>query len=227
MCWANGFMVHDRGAIPVVWWDTSVPYENAAHTQEEWVARGTEHIALCEHPATITLGTSASPSDLLLSRIAYDRMGITIHECPRGGKATWHGPGQLVVYPVLNLRQRDITIHGYLRMLEQTVVDVCASFGITAQSVEGKTGIWVEDRKIGFIGVRVRRGFSFHGLSLNITPQHEAFQRIVPCGMPGLHVTSVQEEATEPVPALRQIGDILVDRLQSGILAQHPLVRTA
>ncbi len=193
--------------LPVFRWDTSFPYEDAARTQEEWVADGREALILCEHPPTITLGTAASSSDLAFAPLYYERMGIPLLKSPRGGKATYHGPGQLVGYPILNLRQRGITIHEYLRFLETLMIQICETYGLAAQRIEGKAGCWIGEKKIGFIGVRIRKGFAFHGFSLNVTPQHEAFRLIVPCGMPDLHVTSLAEELGGIAPDLWSVAD--------------------
>ena len=180
--------------IPVLFWDTTVSYEETVHRQEAFVREEQETLVFCEHPPTITLGTATESGDLLFPKIYYERQGITIVPSPRGGKATYHGPGQLVCYPIINLRKRSMTIHAHLRLLEEIMLRLCALNEVRAQTIAGKTGVWVEERKIGFIGVRVRRGFVFHGCSLNITPQRDAFRMIVPCGMPQLHVTSLEEE---------------------------------
>lgn len=193
--------------LPVSRWDTSFPYEDAARTQEEWVAEGREALILCEHPPTITLGTAATADDLAFSSLYYARMGIPVLKSPRGGKATYHGPGQLVGYPLLNLRQRGITIHDYLRFLETLMIRLCGEYGIAAKRIEGKAGCWIGEKKIGFIGVRVRKGFAFHGFSLNVTPQHDAFRLIVPCGMPDLYVTSLSEELGGDTPDLWSVAD--------------------
>ncbi|MDP8243452.1 MAG: lipoyl(octanoyl) transferase LipB [Candidatus Hinthialibacter antarcticus] len=169
-------------------------YAEVERFQESKVDCGEETLALCEHPPTITLGTATQDGDLLLPDEAYQKLGIVVHPVRRGGQATFHGPGQLVAYPILNLRERGLTIHTYLRFLEELLVEFCDDYGIEAQTIAGKTGVWVQDRKLAFIGVRVRKGFCFHGCSVNVTPQHEAFQRIVPCGMANLTVTSLQEE---------------------------------
>jgi lipoyl(octanoyl) transferase len=154
---------------------------------------------LCEHPATITLGTGATADDLAFPAIYYERQGIPVLKSPRGGKATYHGPGQLVVYPLLHLRERGIPIHRYLRFMEALMILICAEYGVEAHRMDGKAGCWVGKKKIGFIGVRVRRGFCFHGISLNISPQHDPFRMIIPCGMPGLHLTSLEEETGQAV----------------------------
>ncbi|MEW6236428.1 MAG: lipoyl(octanoyl) transferase LipB [Candidatus Omnitrophota bacterium] len=204
---------------PVLRWGVDVSYEQASQMQEERVAQEKEALILCEHPPTITLGTSASRNDLVFSPIYYRRMGVTIHKSPRGGKATYHGPGQLVFYPILNLRERSLTVHEHLRLLEEAMIRLCAAYGVAARRIDGKAGAWVGDKKIGFIGVRVRKGFSFHGFSLNIKPQHETFRLITPCGMPDLCVTSLEEE-TGITHDLWKTGDRVIDIF-------HNLLRSA
>lgn len=181
-------------SIPVVQWDTDVSYADATRQQEEWVEKREERIILCQHPPTITLGTSSTPEDLSFPKLYYKRMGLDIVETTRGGQATYHGPGQLVCYPLLDLRKRGMPVHEHLRMLEEIMIRLCSSFGIHARRIPGKAGTWVDDKKIGFMGIRIRKGFAFHGLSFNITPQHKAFRFIVPCGMPNLPLTSLEEE---------------------------------
>lgn len=189
----------DSNSLPVFHWDSTIPYIETAQRQEAWVEEGREALIFCEHPLTVTLGTGANGSDLAFPTIYYERMGIAVHRSLRGGKATVHGPGQLVCYPILNLRERNITIHAYLRFLENLMLSLGAAFGVNARRIDGKAGAWVGEAKIGFIGVRVRRGFAFHGCSFNITPQHEAFHLIIPCGMPNLQITSLQECIQNPV----------------------------
>lgn len=215
-------MAHNRQtSIPVYRWDANVSYEEAARRQEELVAQGREALILCEHPATITLGTSSEPGDLVLPPDFYERKGIAVSKSPRGGKATYHGPGQLVCYPILNLRGRDITIHAHLRFLEKLMLRLCAFYEISAQRIENKAGAWIVgdqigernikgkiERKIGFVGVRVRKGYGFHGCSINVLPQAEAFQMITPCGMPDLHVTSIHEECTHR-PTVWDAADVM------------------
>ena len=202
--------MHDKAQLPVFRWDQTVPYEEASRHQEEFVADEREAIILCEHPPTITLGTSAQQDDLAFSRGYYERMGVSVHKSPRGGKATYHGPGQLVCYPIVNLRRRSMTIHTYLRFLEEIMVRLCETYGVIAHPIKGKTGVWVDNRKIGFIGVRVRRGYTFHGCSFNVTSQCEPFRLIVPCGMPQLETTSLEEETGSP-HAVWEVADRMLN----------------
>ncbi len=175
-------------------WNVDVPYAQAAKQQEEWVEQRQEALIVCQHPPSITLGTSTGSEDLTLPAETYEQMGYTVHKSPRGGKATYHGPGQLVFYPILDLRKRKIPLHAHLLILEHTMIHLCRLYGFEAQRFEDKAGCWVGNKKIGFIGIRVRRGMVFHGCSFNITPQQHAFQGIIPCGMPDLTLTSLEEE---------------------------------
>ncbi|MDX9753765.1 MAG: lipoyl(octanoyl) transferase LipB [bacterium] len=211
-------MTIHRSQLPLIQWDVSVSYDEAARRQEALVAEGREALILAEHPATITLGTGATPADLAFSPIYYERQAIPVLKSPRGGKATYHGPGQLVVYPILNLRERGITIHGYLRALEACMIQTCAHYGIAARRIEGKAGCWVGEKKIGFVGVRIRKGFCFHGFSLNVHAQQEPFRLIVPCGMPGLRLTSIQEETGRGV-SVAEVGAVLIPLLRRDIEA--------
>ncbi len=187
-------MTVDSLALPTIHKTTKDAYSEVELVQESLVERGEESLLLCEHPPTITLGAATEPGDLLLPESEYQSLGIELHSVRRGGQATYHGPGQMVAYPVLNLRQRGMTIHAYLRFLENLIIELCDEYGVEVHVIDGKTGVWAENRKIAFIGVRVRKGFCYHGCSLNVTPQHGPFERIVPCGMPNLTVTSIEEE---------------------------------
>lgn len=204
-------------SLSVETWTVDTPYKQVSQRQEDLIIQKQECILKCEHPATITLGTRGVAEDLLFPDQHYEQQGIAIYKAPRGGQATYHGPGQLVVYPIINLRERGIKIRDYLRLLETVMMNVCSHFGIETHIICGKTGLWVEDRKIGFIGVRVRQGFSFHGFSLNIKPQHDPFRLIVPCGMPNLHVTSLEEETKNQLDVM-SVGDIAVDQIQSQLI---------
>jgi lipoate-protein ligase B len=204
-------------SLPVETWTVESPYKQVSQRQEELISLKQEHLLICEHPSTITLGTRGVVEDLLFPAQHYEDQGIAIFKAPRGGQATYHGPGQLVVYPIINLKKRGIKIRDYLRLLETVMMNVCSHFGIQTHVICGKTGLWVEDRKIGFIGVRVRQGFSFHGFSLNIKPQHDPFRLIVPCGMPNLHVTSMEEE-TKSQQDVMSVGEIAINHLQNELV---------
>ena len=116
-----------------------------------------------------------------------------------GGQGTWHGPGQLVGYPLLDLRRRGSDLHRYLRELEEFLIAVCAELGVAAQRREGLTGVWVGERKLASIGVGVRRWISMHGFALNVCGAMEGFSRITPCGLAGVEMTSMEREGAGAV----------------------------
>jgi len=154
-------------------------------------------LLLVEHPHVYTLGRRGSHSDILVPPTELDRMGIEVHEIDRGGEVTYHGPGQLVGYPIVNLRSSKIGPLQYVRGLEQTIVGCLDEFGIEAASENKSTGVWVGDAKIAAIGVRVSRGVTTHGFALNVGPDLSYFEHIVPCGTPDAKVTSMVEHGVD------------------------------
>ena len=151
-------------------------------------------VLLLEHPHTYTIGRRGDDSEVLATPEHLRRLGATVVEVDRGGLATYHGPGQLVGYPILDLRPRNRDVHRYLRDLEQALIDTLQECAIPAQRIEKKTGVWVGDRKIASIGVRFSRWISSHGFALNVTNDLSYFSHIVPCGMPTVTMTSVAQE---------------------------------
>jgi lipoyl(octanoyl) transferase len=151
-----------------------------------------DQLLLLEHPHVITLGRNARPENLLASREVLERAGIALYEISRGGDVTYHGPGQLVGYPIMDLREwkRDVT--AYVRAVEQAVIDTLASFGLKAGRAPGLTGVWTDGRKIAAIGVHISRWITSHGFALNVSTDLSYFQYIVPCGLT-LPVTSMEQ----------------------------------
>ena len=152
-----------------------------------------------EHPHVYTLGKSGSLDNLLLDEQGLADKGATFHKINRGGDITYHGPGQVVGYPILDLDQFSPDIHLYLRNIEEAVVRLCADYGINGQRFEKYTGVWIEpgtpqERKICAIGVKTSRWVSMHGFALNVNTQMEYFGNIVPCGITDKDVTSIQRE---------------------------------
>jgi len=148
---------------------------------------------LLEHPHTITLGRRGVQTDITVSKDLLDTKDIRIHYVDRGGEVTYHGPGQLVGYPILNLRSIGKGPIQYIRALEQVLLLSLSDFGISPKLIEGKTGVWVDNCKIGAIGVKISKGITTHGFALNINTHLEYFDFIVPCGMPDCEVTSVEQ----------------------------------
>jgi lipoyl(octanoyl) transferase len=195
-----------------------VEYADAERMQEDLVeARrlGTvpDTLLLLEHPPVITLGRSADAGHVLISAEARAASGIALHETGRGGDVTYHGPGQLVGYPVVALGPGRRDVRAYLRDLEEALIRVLSDFGVRGERRDGLTGVWVGDRKAAAIGVRVSTGWiTSHGFALNVTTDLRAFSSIVPCGIRGLGVTSLQEETGTPVP-LRTVADAAASHL--------------
>ncbi len=181
-------------------------YATALAMQEEVLARkiagdAPDYLLLLEHPPVYTLGRGADADDL---RGAGEIFGVPVFRVSRGGGVTFHGPGQLVAYPIITLHRGGRDVHRYVRMLEDVLIAVCAEFDIVAQRRVGLTGVWVGEAKIASIGVGVRRWTTFHGVALNVSTDLEFFRRIVPCRMPDVRMTSMAVElgSAPPMPAV-------------------------
>ncbi len=151
-------------------------------------------LLLVEHPPVITFGRAARPEHLLAAPEDLRRRGIGLFEVERGGDVTYHGPGQLVGYPILDLHGYGLDVHLHLRRIERALMAALASAGIGAGVAAGRTGVWVEDRKIASIGVHVARWVTWHGFALNVCTDPRAFDPIVPCGLHGVGMTSMAAE---------------------------------
>lgn len=176
---------------------------------ERCLTTGDEVIFLLEHEPVYTIGRLLDKSSLgPVERLPYPSFEIN-----RGGQATYHGPGQLVAYPILDLRARGRDLHLYLRNLEGVLIDLMAGFGIPSQRVPGKTGVWVQQRKIASIGVGVRKWISMHGLALNVASDLHGFDHIVPCGLSGVTMTSLSRELGREV-SLDEVKAELPERFE-------------
>jgi len=151
-------------------------------------------LLLVEHQPVVTLGRGTKPDSLPVSPSDLVARGITVHEVERGGDVTYHGPGQLVGYPIIDLQAHRPDLHWYLRTLEAALIDALASLGVAGERVDGLTGVWVGDRKIASIGVHVKQWVTFHGFALNVTTGLDAFDLIVPCGIKDVVMTSLAHE---------------------------------
>jgi len=171
-----------------------VDYERAVAWQEDLVARriagGPDALLLLEHPPVYTLGRGADPRHLGPAAEG----DVPVHRVHRGGQVTYHGPGQLVGYPVVGLRELRPDLRWYLGMLEGVLIDALAALGVTAGRRAGLTGVWVGERKIASIGIALRRWVAWHGFALNVGPDLGGFARITPCGITGVEMTSVARE---------------------------------
>jgi lipoyl(octanoyl) transferase len=151
-------------------------------------------LVLLEHEPTVTLGRGTRRSSLPLDPESLRRRGLTVLEVERGGDVTWHGPGQLVGYPILDLHTHRLDLHWYLRQVEQALLHTLATLGIPAERRPGLTGVWTAGRKIASVGVHVRHWVTIHGFALNVTNTLDGFDLIVPCGISGVEMTSVARE---------------------------------
>lgn len=191
----------------------SMAYAEAHALQERLVAaRQADSIGdivlLLEHPKVITLGRAAKQEHVLFSEEALHERGYELFSTGRGGDVTFHGPGQLVMYPILDLKPDREDVRRYVQDLEQAMILTCADYGVTAERVAGLNGAWVGENKIGAIGVRISRWVTMHGLALNVSTDLSSFGAIVPCGIAGRGVTSLQKElAGRNVVTLDEVGE--------------------
>jgi lipoyl(octanoyl) transferase len=158
-------------------------------------------LLLVEHEPVITVGRGARPGSLPLSPAELERRGLHVFEVERGGDVTFHGPGQLVGYPIIDLRNHRQDLHWYLRRLEAALVGGLATMGIEGGTRPGLTGVWTAGRKIASIGIHVKQWVTFHGFALNVTTDMSYFDLIVPCGIPDVVMTSVARELNRPPSA--------------------------
>lgn len=173
-----------------------------------------DQLLLVEHPHVITLGTAADPGHVLLASSERDLLGVELFETGRGGDATYHGPGQLVGYPILDLKPDRCDLHAYLRDLEEVLIRTASDFGVEAQRRPGYSGVWVGNDKIAAIGVRVSSGWiTSHGFALNVSTDLRYFDAIVPCGIRDGGVTSIQR-SSGIAPALEAVGNAVAHHFQ-------------
>jgi lipoyl(octanoyl) transferase len=188
-------------------WLGRIEYREAHAIQKQLVAERAanlvpDQLLLLEHPAVLTLGRNSDPAHILASPDELERRGIEVVQIERGGEVTYHGPGQLVAYPIVALTRRGILIRPFVRALEQALEVTCREQGVTAGRRDGHPGCWCDGdgatpRKIGALGLRVERGVTYHGIALNVTVDLADFDLIDPCGMPGVVSTSIAAERGE------------------------------
>lgn len=192
-----------------------VPYAEAWQRQTEWFdnlilakQKGEDYenrIIMCEHPHVYTLGRSGKENNMLLTEAQLEKIGATLYHIDRGGDITYHGPGQLVCYPILNLEEFGLGLKEYVHVLEEAVIRVCEFYGISAGRLEKATGVWLEGntsraRKICAIGVRSSHFVTMHGLALNVNADLRYFSYIHPCGFIDKGVTSLRQELGYDLP---------------------------
>jgi lipoyl(octanoyl) transferase len=157
-------------------------------------------LLVVEHPRVITLGRSSKPQHLSAPRDVLESAGVEVHEIERGGDVTFHGPGQLVGYPIFDLSEHRQDVHWFLRQIESALIHALDTVGVPAERREGYTGVWTGGRKIASIGIHVKQWVTWHGFALNVTTDLSYFDLIVPCGIQDVVMTSVQRELGERTP---------------------------
>lgn len=194
-----------------------VDYARALELQEDSRERlrqgdGHELLILLQHPHTYTLGRSAEPNEILASREWLAARGVTVAESDRGGQATYHGPGQLVGYPIINLHPDRRDIRRYMRDLQEVLVRTLKAFGVPAEArhEQPEIGVWSAGRKIASLGVHISRWITTHGFALNVHTDLSYFSGIVPCGMPRVEMASI-ESLTGAAPAIEEVARVCVD----------------
>ncbi len=219
-------------------WLGRVSYSEALTLQDAAVEarrRGSsgDRLLLLEHPPVITLGSSSHERNLLLDETELARRGVEIHRVRRGGDVTYHAPGQLVGYLIVDLAaRRSPDVHRFLRMIEAALIDALASLGVPAQRLQGMTGVFVKpggkdpvavcDRKIASIGIAVRHWVTYHGFALNVGPDLSGFDAIVPCGLHGVEMTSVARELAIDSGALEGLAERVRERVGKAFRSAFP-----
>ena len=192
-------------------------------------------LVLVEHPPVITLGRSSKAAHLLASPEALAARGVALHEVERGGDVTFHGPGQLVGYPIVDLTGHRQDLHWYLRQVEEVLIRAVGTLGIPADRTPGKTGVWTGGRKLASIGVHARQWVTWHGFALNVTTDLRYFDLMVPCGIADVTMTSVERELLDradgtchaPSPTLGDDVRAAVVRMFGMVFDREPVVTTS
>jgi lipoyl(octanoyl) transferase len=210
-------------------WVTScgqVPYQEARQAQSRLAAarRAAEIpdlLLLLEHPPVYTRGRRSQPEELPMGEDWYRAQGIEICDTDRGGAVTYHGPGQLVGYPIVSLKPYRDDVHDYVRRMEQAIVEALGEHGVKAGPVEGVTGVWAGERKIGSIGIHISRGVTTHGFAINVNNDLQPFEWIVPCGIEDCHMTSLARELGG-VQGFGRFADTVAERF-AAIYERQPI----
>jgi len=193
-------------------------YRDGLALQESLVAarasgRTGDWLLYPDHPPVITIGRGGGWESLRVAPEALRARGVEIVEVTRGGDVTWHGPGQLVGYPILHLDRLGRDTHRLLREIEGALIEACAGWGLEARTVAGRTGVWVGDDKLASIGVAVRRWVSYHGFALNVSPDLSDFSLMHPCGLHGISMTSLTRLLGDRAPGLDETRTVVTQAL--------------
>ncbi|MBI4306762.1 MAG: lipoyl(octanoyl) transferase LipB [Chloroflexi bacterium] len=202
-------------------WLGRVPYGEALDRQRrvhELRVRGeiTDTLLLLEHPHVYTRGRRGAESDVLATPERLRELRAEVFETDRGGQTTYHGPGQLVGYPILNLKAAGLGPVGYVCMLEQVLIDTAAEFGVGANRLNGETGVWSSSGKLAAIGVRISYGVTMHGFALNVTTDLRYFDHIIPCGIPSMPASSIESETGRTYGVL-EVASVLAPKLAAAL----------
>jgi lipoyl(octanoyl) transferase len=210
--------------IPVTWYPLGrVEYADGLELQQQFqTARKADAVSdtllLLEHPPVLTLGRGADGSNVLKTADELDRLGVALHETDRGGDVTYHGPGQLVGYPLLHLGPGRQDVRRYVRSIEEVIIRTVADFGVVATRIEKWPGVWIEasrlggPRKICALGVHLSRWYTRHGFALNVDPDLSHFELIIPCGISEAGVTSLAQELPGAAPSMAEVEAAIVRR---------------
>lgn len=171
-------------------------------------------ILFLQHTPVVTLGRRGRTQHLLLQKEELAKRGVELHESSRGGDVTYHGPGQLVMYPIIRIGMNGPDSHGYLHNLEETAIRTASSYGIEAWRREGKSGAWTEKGKIAAIGFKLQRWVSMHGMSFNVEADLAGFQMIVPCGLAGEPIASLRGVLHEKCPTVTETADVMAGHFE-------------
>lgn len=165
---------------------------------------------LLEHPHTYTLGKTADKENLVCDAKYLSDNKISVYDIDRGGDITYHGPGQIVGYPIINLTKWQQDTHKYLRSLEEIIIKVCADYDLSGNRIQNLTGVWIDDRKIAAIGIKVSRWITMHGFAFNINTDLELFNGIIPCGISDKAVTSLKQELNKENISLNEVKEKII-----------------
>lgn len=174
----------------------TIPYEKALEYQENLLAKRIaeeipDSLILLEHPPTITTGRKGNTGNLLVRKEYLEKHGISFIHASRGGDITFHGPGQIVGYPILNLKNHEMDIRKHLRSIEEVIIQTLRDFEIEGRRIEGVTGVWVKRSKIASIGIAIRKWVTYHGFALNVRTNLDYFELILSCGITDVRITSI------------------------------------